>query len=70
MRPDIRIRIRRSIIRIRVKEPCIRAIIRITAEVNTTSRIKQPNIIYALLKKQRRDPIAAAAPEGASCVCE
>ena len=65
MRPDIRIRIRGGIIRIRVKEPCIRAIIRITAEVNTTSRIKPPNVIYALLIKQRRDPICAVADEGA-----
>jgi hypothetical protein len=32
LRPDIRIRIRRRIIRIRVTETCIRTIIRIAAE--------------------------------------
>ena len=37
MRTDIRIRIRSRIIRIRIHEPCIRTIIRITAEQNATT---------------------------------
>ena len=32
----------------------------------TTPGIKQPNIIYALLKKQRRDPTLAPAADGAA----
>ena len=36
-RTDIRIRIRRRIIRIRIHEACIRTIIRITAEQNTAT---------------------------------
>ena len=37
LRTDIRIRIRRRIIRIRIHEACIRTIIRITAEQNTAT---------------------------------
>ena len=38
LRPDIRIRIRSRIIRIRIDEPRIRTIIRITAEQNATTK--------------------------------
>jgi len=38
LRPDIRIRIRSRIIRIRINEPRIRTIIRITAEQNATTK--------------------------------
>lgn len=37
LRTDIRIRIRRRIIRIRIHEACIRTIIRITAEQNAAT---------------------------------
>ena len=35
MRPDIRIRIRGGVIRVRIAEACIRTVIRITAEQDT-----------------------------------
>ena len=36
MRADVRIRIRGGVIRIRIAEACIRTVIRITAEQDTT----------------------------------
>jgi len=50
VRADIRIRIRRLVIRIRVTEPCMRAIIRITARKNaplqrTTQYFKIPSLV-------------------------
>ena len=35
-RPDIRVRVRGGVVRVRVGEACIRTVIRITAEMNTT----------------------------------
>lgn len=76
MRPDIRIRIRRRIIRIRVTETCIRSIIRITAtKESKAKKNKQPNILKNMTgcyapKKQRRDPTFAAADDGDLCEYE
>ena len=46
LRPDIRIRIRSRIIRIRIDEPRIRVIIRITAEQNATTKDNPLNISF------------------------
>lgn len=42
-RPDVRIRIRGNVIRIRIGEACIRTVIRIAAEVNPT---RATNLFY------------------------
>lgn len=54
MRPDIRVRIRGGVIRIRVHETGIRAVIRITAEVNPT-RDNQPfiSLFYVISRSGR-----------------
>ncbi len=45
-RTDIRIRVRGGVIRVRIGEACIRTVIRITAEQNTT---RTTNLFIALL---------------------
>ena len=50
MRTDVRIRIRGGVIRIRISEACIRAVIRITAEQNPTGATNL-NIFYVSLFK-------------------
>ena len=47
MRTDIRIRIRGGVIRIRIAEACIRTVIRITAEQDTTKN-DQPFLSYVI----------------------
>lgn len=74
MRADVRIRIRGGVIRIRIAEACIRTVIRITAEQDTTKN-DQPILFYVItiyIKifynfgiKQRREPKAAFVAEGA-----
>lgn len=46
MRADVRIRIRGSVIRIRISEACIRTVIRVTAEQNPTRVINLCVISY------------------------
>lgn len=74
MRADVRIRIRGGVIRVRIAEACIRTVIRITAEQDTTKN-DQPILFYVItiyIKifynfgiKQRREPTDASADEGA-----
>lgn len=45
MRADIRIRIRSRVIRIRVRKPGIRAVIRITAEQDTRRTNNRENLL-------------------------
>lgn len=46
MRTDIRIRIRGGVIRIRINETCIRTVIRVTAEQDTT---RMTHLLYCYL---------------------
>lgn len=48
MRADVRIRIRGSVIRIRISEACIRTVIRITAEQKPTGATN-PFIVYSFV---------------------
>ena len=78
MRADVRIRIRGGVIRIRIAEACIRTVIRITAEQDTTKN-DQPILFYVItiyIKifynfgiKQRREPTVASVFEGAASEC-
>ena len=69
MRPDVRIRIRGGVIRVRIREARIRTVIRITAEQDTaraTSLLIEIQTAYAVWGiKQRRDPKFASVCEGA-----